>query len=296
MNQYEHAEEGMLSRGRMPSREGLRPYARLRVKCGVAWFTTQAKATLSTGVMTVSTVSNITINVEKLGYDTSTATPAKGFGSAVQLAEDSGVALGPVSSLDGLTFNAPKTLRTGDTGDVYIDTDMAEVTKAADWHNSNDYVGYVKYAIHVEANADTGNPRTLKYKITPTVTDTELTAAYRVALYKASYSETTVGQVTTHTYTPGTKIGIYASAQGNSTGWNTAVSPKSGTTLSTTTYAVSAVTDVASATAISPAVTTANAISEYYIFSVWVEGCDTNATNAGISAATLQVDLEFSLE
>ena len=193
------------------------------------------------------------------------------------MAIDSGKPLGVVSSIDGLKFYAPKALNDGSA--AYGASDMAEVTTKTAWTGkSNGYVGYMKYGIHVEADQDPGAAKTLNFKITPTVTDAELKASYRVALYKASSG-----------YAAGDNIGIYSFTQGEKNGWRYADSA-----FSKTTYTTTAISSVAEATPIS-GITTASAISHYFIFSVWVEGEDAGATNTGVSGETLQVELEFSL-
>ena len=266
-----------------------------------AWLTTQSTATLGTGVMTVSTVSSIQINVEKLGFDVSTATSTGGFNTNTTKVTDDKVLLGAVSSTDGDTFYAPKTLRSGGEGDGYVDTDFAAVDKKTNWNNTNAHVGYVKYGIHVIADADVGAYRYLNFKITPTVTDTELTAAYRVALLNATYN------TSTSSFTSGAAVGIYGATNANSSAWdNTGTSAD---TLKTTTYAKEAISTVAAAKPLASGaadvttttdvdeskISTKTDIDRYYILSVWVEGADGNATNDGISGETLKVDLEFSL-
>ena len=241
-----------------------------------AWFVTQNKATLATGTMTVDTVSSITIEVTKLGFDTDT-TSATNFNTPTIAATDAGQPLGPVSSIDGIHFYAPKALNDGTA--AYAAADMAEVTTKASWNKDNGYGGYMKYGIHVHAGQDSGAPRTLHYKITPTVTDTELTAAYRVALINATY---------TTEYVPGAAVGLYSDTAGSKDGWTYS------TAIVKSTYTTTAISSVASPVAVT-GVTTASTIDKYYIFSVWVEGEDANATNEKISAATLAVGLEFSL-
>ena len=229
--------------------------------------------------MTVDTVSSITVEVTKLAFDTST-TGTTNFGTPTDNAVDSGQPLGVVSSIDGDAFYAPKALK--DTNN-YVAGDMASVTDKDSWTHDNGYVGYMKYGVHVHADADSGSPRTLNYKITPTVTEgtgTELTASYRVALLNATYDGTL------ETWTKGAAVGLYSNAAGTKDGW--------GAGPAKTTYTTTAISTVANPVVVT-GVTTETAIDKYYIFSVWVEGQDPKATNDKISGAKLAVALEFSL-
>jgi hypothetical protein len=249
-----------------------------------AWLTTQSKATLTTGEMTVSTVSNITINVTKLGYDT--AVPqAGGFGTATNQVVDSNQPLGVVSSKNGMNFYAPKALK--DQG-PYVASEIDEVTTKNDWEHvknqgngyGNGYVSYMKYGIHVEAAAEPGNGRTLNYKITPTVTDAELKESYRVALIDADDDST---------YMSGALVNKIYSFDGETKhGWGA-----SGNSFAAADYETAELGNGLQPTSLE--LKTTSAIDHYYVFSIWVEGEDTNATNDGISGATLKVALEFSL-
>ena len=244
-----------------------------------AWLTTQSQATLTTGTMTVSTVSDIKINVKKLAFDTD-ATGTTGFEQDVTSVTDAGQPLGVVSSVDGVKFYAPTALK--GNAEQYAAGDWAEVTTKTDWEEgsyANGYVGYMKYGVHVKADADPqGSTRTLKYKITPEVTHTKLAEAYRVALVDS-----------TSLWAKGETVRIHSKTAGQKTGWKYESSAYSTGNYTTTAIPASVTT---------LGVTTATAIDKYYIFSVWVEGEDANAVNGegGISGQTLKVDIEFSLE
>ena len=245
-----------------------------------AWFTTQSKANLSTGQMTVSTVSEIKITVTKLGYDTGDAA-TKAIGDAqTTSAEDSNVALGPVSSADGYSFYAPTSL-----AESYKNSDMDSVGIKKDWtlSHSNEYVGYVKYGIRVEKAKDNGAARELKFQFSTAVTGTksaELTNAYRVAFLES-----------TNAWAKGSQVGIYSAAGGTKEAYDSSKTDSNPlNTVSVTTTAL----PTASATSFATPVMTSSAIDRYYILSAWIEGTDTNATNA-LAGSTLTLGLEFSL-
>ena len=248
-----------------------------------AWLTTKSEATLTTGNMTVSTVSNITITVTKIAFDTN-VTGTTGFGVATNNAVDIDQPLGTVSSIDGMHFYAPKVLNASGT---YTDAgDLAEVGTKTAWETAayaNGYVGYMKYGIHVQAAAEPGNGRTLNYKITPTVTDPELKASYRVALIDA---------VNDSTYVTGTLVNkIYAYDNVQKSGWG---DPAGDDPLDVYSYDTAALgNDGVGPTALT--LKTTSAIDRYFVFSIWVEGEDANAINDKISNETLKVALEFSL-
>ncbi len=283
----------MLSRDRMPSREGLRPYARLRVKCGVAWFTTQSTVSATTGELTVKSPASLTIR----GWDVvkGKALTANDADTPTEVEGDPAT-LGAVSSEYGQTFYAP------DDWDSQAPT-MVPVGNAVQSGDSvaylanNPYVGYIQYSLAVTAaKGEDGKHLKAYIDVDETNAGSSLVNWYRVGLYHvdtavegaSGYSKEaphtagarkSAGASKVYSHDAATSSDKYWDATGTAVASDrTTYAPGSGTAISLSSFSTQQAKDV----------------TAYFVVAVWMEGCaNDNQNKAGNQKITVTVDFEL---
>ena len=278
----------------MPGREGLRPYSRLRAKCGVAWFTTRSSVQFDAGTLTVSTMSKLSIEGMRVVSGASAADA--GATSTSVIAQNS--PLGAVSSATGEHFFAETTLGS-DVAFTAIDTQAAVNTlKGA----NNKYCDYLKYNFKITAAASDDGAKDLYVSLaSPTITGTHIGNWYRIAIYTYTDADGTLDNTAYTTNSVFAKT--YATDNGGEKRVDSAViTAVGGTTGSATREKVSDLTagdgvelkDSFQETT-SPTATTTSEATIFVCVAVWMEGSAAADQNEA-GGDTLQLDFSFSLQ